>query len=302
MPRAFRVDARNFAITYPNQANSDALSIRVLIDRFTALGSSYGIVCQELHEDGTPHYHALVQFPKKKDVCNQAFFDIAGCHPNVQGCRSVSDWSDYIMKTPNYEHYGQPTINNKQGYTIPDWENDSWAQWVCKCASARLPFQYAKAVYDNYTSTNSMLTIGEDYEQPPEAVIVNTTLQEFNIDTSEKTLIIVGPSGCGKTTWALKKAPKPALWVTHIDDLKHLTAKHKCIIFDDITFNHFPVQSQIHLVDSQQPRTIHIRYRTITIPRGIKRIFTCNEDPVNMGHAAVERRVDYLDLRSRRSL
>lgn len=33
-------------------------------------------------------------------------------------------------------------------------------------------------------------------------------------------LSVVGPAGCGKTTWAKASAPKPALFVSHIDQLK----------------------------------------------------------------------------------
>ena len=62
--------------------------------------------------------------------------------------------------------------------------------------------------------------------------------------------------------WARIWMPKPALFVTHIDQLKHLRADyHKSIIFDDMHFNGdengkgaWPRTSQIAIVDRENGR------------------------------------------------
>jgi len=111
----------------------------------------------------------------------------------------------------------------------------------------------------------------------------------------EKALILIGDSGIGKTTAAKQIIPKPTLFVSHIDDLKHFKSEiHKSILFDDVCFNHYPVQSQIHLVDFDNPRSIHVRYGVAKIPAGIAKIFTCNEDPLNLLHPAISRRVQVI--------
>lgn len=111
----------------------------------------------------------------------------------------------------------------------------------------------------------------------------------------EKAIIIRGPTGCGKTTWAKYYAPKPALFVTHIDDLRQLQPRHKSIIFDDMDFRHTPRTAQIHLVDRYDIRSIHVRYGTVSIPAGIVKIFTCNEYPFTEDDA-IKRRVFYFNL------
>lgn len=91
----------------------------------------------------------------------------------------------------------------------------------------------------------------------------------------DKPTIIWGEPGIGKTQYALAHFEKPLL-VSHMDDLGNLTEDHDGIVFDDMSFNHMPRTGQIHLVDNLT-RSIHIRYKTATIPAGIKRIFTTNE-------------------------
>lgn len=99
----------------------------------------------------------------------------------------------------------------------------------------------------------------------------------LSLFTNPKTLILWGESGTGKTTIALNLLPK-ALVVSHIDDLKNYNSSSHCgIIFDDMSFTHTPREAQIHLVDWDLPRSIHIRYGTAHIPSHTPKIFTTNQ-------------------------
>lgn len=106
--------------------------------------------------------------------------------------------------------------------------------------------------------------------------------------------IIWGASGIGKTQFALAHFNKPLL-VSHIDDLKAFNPDiHDGIVFDDMNFTHIPRTAQIHLLDIDQPRSIHIRYSTCTIPANTKKIFTTNEEGAfifNLEDEAIKRRV-----------
>lgn len=91
-----------------------------------------------------------------------------------------------------------------------------------------------------------------------------------------KPVFITGSAGTGKTTWALWHFKNPIL-VSHIDDLKRFDARtNDGLVFDDMTFTHWPPTSCIHIVDMEHDRTINVRYGTVTIPAWTKRIFTTN--------------------------
>lgn len=109
------------------------------------------------------------------------------------------------------------------------------------------------------------------------------------------TLLIIGEAGIGKTTWAKQMMPRPILFVSHMDDLRKFKPNfHKSILFDDVKINHMPETAQIHLVDTENPRSIHVRYGTVRIPARTPKVFTCNTFPVTHELAAIKRRTQLL--------
>lgn len=91
-----------------------------------------------------------------------------------------------------------------------------------------------------------------------------------------KSIVITGTSGIGKTQYALSQFTRPLL-ISHIDDLKNLRPHHNGLVFDDMSFQHWPPQSCIHLLDLELPRSINVKYGTVTIPSLLPRIFTSNK-------------------------
>lgn len=119
-------------------------------------------------------------------------------------------------------------------------------------------------------------------------------LDKETLPTDLYSTVIVGQTGIGKTSWAVKYAPKPAIIVSHIEDLKAYQPNiHKSIIFDDISFRERHLQAQIHLVDSDLPRSIHVRWGTVQLPPKVIKIFTCNEFPFEQ-HPAILRRIKFI--------
>jgi len=168
----------------------------------------------------------------------------------------------------------------------------SEGEFLAYCSVHRL--LYAKAIWDNY-HTDTMMTLSSDMNfegdiDPRFQRLVDKTEFHENL-----TLLIVGEAGIGKTTWAKRTIPKPCLFVTHIDDLrKFKVGYHLSILFDDVSVTHFPETAQIHLVDWENTRSVHVRYGTARIPAGIRKIFTCNTLPVSICNAAVLRRTQVL--------
>lgn len=105
------------------------------------------------------------------------------------------------------------------------------------------------------------------------------TADQFTIPLQglAKTTLICGPSNFGKTHYACAHFKHPLI-CSHIDNLKQLTPDHDGIIFDDMSFKHYPPESVIHLLDKEFARTINVRYGTTSIPANTKKIFTHNSD------------------------
>jgi len=91
-----------------------------------------------------------------------------------------------------------------------------------------------------------------------------------------RAVVFTGISGAGKTAFALAHFSSPRM-VSHIDDLKEFNPlEHDGLVFDDMSFGHWPVTSCIHIIDMEYDRTINCRYNVGYIPAKFPRIFTSN--------------------------
>lgn len=125
-------------------------------------------------------------------------------------------------------------------------------------------------------------------------------LASFNIppivDLHLYAYILEGSTKIGKTSYAFAHFKNP-LFVSDIDDLKLLSKEHDAIIFDDMEFSHWPVTSQIHLVDMEYTRSVRCRNINATIPALLPRIFTCNPGRFPFSYdPAIERRIVRIQL------
>jgi len=285
MPNAarFRVYAKNFSLTYSNIQQQEAeFSKEDLHEHLCQLrGVTWAEVSKELHQDGNTHFHALVVFNTRTNIRDVAFFDYQGVHPNIQGCRNLQAWRNYIRKDGDFcggpddeAEGGAEDLGPRFSYCR---QCTTLEEWIEYCIQEKIQHAYCKWIWDLVHAPNDPSTI----EEAPQGGEMWEQLREFRYDDfTRKCLVLVGPTGCGKTTWALTYAPKPCLLVSHMDDLKKFDpSKHKSIVFDDMDFKHFPVTGQIHLVDQFQPRSIHCRYTVSSIPASTPKIFTANERP-----------------------
>jgi hypothetical protein len=165
--------------------------------------------------------------------------------------------------------------------------------WFEYCATEKVSFQYAQYFWNRLHGDFCTLL---DDEHEGETC---TALDSFKYSGDcRRSIVLRGPSGCGKTTWAKRNAPKPCLFVSHVDQLKLFRpGYHKSIIFDDVSFCHTPRTNQIALVDCDNTRAIHCRHAVATIPPGIAKIFTCNEWPVDKQDEAIARRCKFYTIR-----
>lgn len=301
----FRLRCKFVLLTW-SQCDTDHVSVFNTIDRYLAVTKC--VIARESHQDGNPHFHAYVEFEHTPDRILSNQLDINGTHPNCKPkgckgarkaaeeyCRKGNDWINF-----GYDEEQEDDSDDSRPHSICEQiaKFDLWTDAIDWGFRNNVSFHYIQAAY------NSRLSLPPPtYDTGDEILgtIRSDTLRFMQYDASaSRALILEGPTGCGKTTWAKRNMPRPSLFVSHIDDLKHLRpGYHVSIIFDDMSFTGdeggrgaWPITSQIHLVDFENQRSIHCRYINTVIPAGIHKCFTCNVGRYPLAHdAAIQRRV-----------
>lgn len=250
----------------------------------------YIVVSKELHENGDPHLHAVIIMKKKMNIKSQTFFDIEAFHPNVQSAKKLIECVKYVKKDGEFIEEGTPPKTKTNPKKLTPLNEVTTEELFNYCVQNKVGYGYYKEELSRRHTVNNDIT-----EETPVKGEMIWYLNCLSPDYS-KCAVLVGSSGCGKTTWAKKNSMKPALFVSHLDTLKKFKPNyHKTIIFDDMKFTHLPEQAQIHLVDMDDPREIHIRYGTVQIPSNVWKIFTCNERPFSH-HPAIDRRIREINI------
>lgn len=281
------MDATTFFLTYPRCTLTQD-------DVWAALQSIKPVVWArvaiEAHEDGTPHVHVCVRFGERCRARNNAgFFDLGIYHGNYQVARQVRRVLEYCSKGGNFVDHG-PVPTTTAASTLASLKEKASAGdrdgFDELALEARMSFQWASHIWARHgTAGNTILEAGGGTE----------CMQLQGLQFDGGSTLVVGPSGCGKSTWAKRVAPKPALWVRHLDDLKLLSKEHKCIIFDDMEFSHLPRSTQIYIADQDDVATIHCRNTNARIPANTPKIFTANSFPFTRDEA-IERRLRVVNI------
>jgi len=284
----FKFDSATCFLTY---AQSD-LSIDQVYQFLQSIKPvTWARICKENHADGGTHIHAVARWSTRVQSRNSRFLDIGSQHPNIQTIRSIKHALNYVAKDGEFEDFG--TVPSDGGSDINLLEaaaTCSEAEYYKLCLQKRIPYQYANKFWQ--LGAKHSCEIGEDYVPDLTRESMELMLTPLPLGTT----VLVGASGIGKTSWAKRLAPKPALWVRHLDVLRTFRTKyHKSIIFDDMSFLHLPRETQIHLTDQTDEAHIHCRYGHAVIPANTPKIFTANNYPF-LEDPAIDRRVTKIIL------
>nr|AIW42772.1 RepA [Chickpea chlorotic dwarf virus] len=101
MPSAnknFRFQSKYVFLTYPKCSSQRDDLFEFLWEKLTPFLIFFLGVATELHQDGTTHYHALIQLDKKPWIRDPSSFDFEGNHPNIQPARNSKQVLEYISK------------------------------------------------------------------------------------------------------------------------------------------------------------------------------------------------------------
>lgn len=285
----FRLNARNFFLTYSRCDVLPELLLEHFVDRYPRL--RFARVARETHEDGGFHLHALLKFATKHDCRNEREFDFEEHHPKIEASRNFGKSLHYITKDGEYCDYSEEDFNLDERDDIPEPEDfESQGLFLRECLRQHIPFGYAQQFWKLSVAPDRHLR-SNTYP----GTVTNTILSSFAPARGAST-VLVGPSGIGKTSAAIKSLPTPILLASHIDDLRHLSGDTQSIVFDDMDFQHWPRTAQIHLVDTDLPRSINVRYGTVGIPAHMTKVFTANTFPFTANDEAILRRLTIIDL------
>ncbi|AXF50874.1 replication-associated protein [Stipagrostis associaed virus] len=290
----YRIRGQALLLTY-SQTSLDQNDLAAF--HHEQLPISYYLLANETHQDNGRHYHVYLETEKRFDITNVRRFDFGGEHPNTQVPRNREATINYCKKEGDYWELGRPATNasrqqhlcEETTFSTGDCRNfEKEIDWIDHCITNKIQFGYCARIWAlhnikplKYITNDSIFN----------GVVTHPTLMLPIQPDPAKATVVIGPTGVGKTVWAKRNSIKPALLIRHLEDLKTVDWSYlKTIIFDDMLFRHWPLQTQIHLLDWDEDSSIHARYGNITIPANTHKIFTCNEDPF-IDHEAIFRRI-----------
>lgn len=258
----------------------------------------------ELHKEPGDHpWHVHAAFTRDDEDFRPVEigkrWDICGVHPNVKPARNKAKDLRAIHQYPqkedtdpirNYDDFdtafpeddGTGIGTSFGGGSAANRIAEGWASALAAEDTASALDAIKAADPKDYVLKHQQIKRYFDEKNAP-SFVHKHRMEDFNeppMDWSRlpdrQSLFLIGGNGLGKTHFALAHFECP-LFVDHIDDLKSFRRdKHDGIVFDDVGFSHLHPQALISLYDRALDRTIHVRYGTVKIPGGTKKIFCGN--------------------------
>nr|AFI56599.1 replication associated protein [Tomato leaf curl Sudan virus] len=306
-PKRFQINCKNYFLTYPQCSLTKEEALSQLKNINTPTNKKYIKVCRELHENGEPHLHVLIQFEGKFKCQNQRFFDLvspsraAHFHPNIQGAKSSSDVKSYIDKDGDTLDWGEFQIDGRSARGGQQSANDAYAAAInsgSKSEALRVLRELAPRDYIlQFHNLNSNLD--RIFQEPPAPYIspflsssFNQVPEELEVWVSENvmpsaarpwrpnSIVIEGDSRTGKTMWARSLGPHNYL-CGHLDLSPKVYSNNAWYnVIDDVDphyLKHFK-----EFMGAQRDWQSNTKYgKNIQIKGGIPTIFLCNPGPTS---------------------
>nr|QEX51311.1 replication-associated protein [Okra enation leaf curl virus] len=304
-PKRFLINSKNYFLTYPKCSLTKEEALSQIKNFQTPTSKKYIKICRELHENGEPHLHVLIQFEGKYKCQNQRFFDLvspsrsAHFHPNIQGAKSSSDVKSYIDKDGDTLEWGEFQIDGRSARGGQQTANDAYAAALnagSKSEALRvikelapkdyvLQFHNLNAnldriftppveVYVSPFSSSSFDQVPEELEEWAAENVVDAAARPHR----PQSIVIEGDSRTGKTMWARSLGPHNYL-CGHLDLSPKVYANDAWYnVIDDVDphfLKHFK-----EFMGAQRDWQSNTKYgKPVQIKGGIPTIFLCNPGP-----------------------
>nr|QTT61788.1 replication-associated protein [Opuntia virus 2-DBG_56] len=309
MPRkgSFCVKAKNIFLTYPQCSLSKEEVLHQLQHIHLPSNKKYIKIARELHEDGQPHLHVLIQFEGKVQITNNRLFDLvsptrsAHFHPNIQGAKSSSDVKSYIDKDGDTLEWGEFQIDGRSARGGCQKANESYAK-ALNASSIEEALQILKEEQpkDYFLQHHNILSNAQKiFQRPPQPwnppyplssfTNVPEEMQEWADDyfgrplnqrpIRPKSIIIEGNSRTGKTSWA-RSLGKHNYLSGHLDFNANVYSNEvEYNVIDDVAPTYLKMKHWKELIGAQRDWQSNCKYgKPVQIKGGIPAIILCNPD------------------------
>ncbi|AEX37945.1 replication-associated protein [Sauropus leaf curl virus] len=309
MPRAgrFSIKAKNYFLTYPQCSLTKEEALSQIQNLKTPTNKKYIKICRELHEDGSPHLHVLIQFEGKYNCSNNRFFDLvsptraAHFHPNIQGAKSSSDVKSYLDKDGDTLDWGEFQIDARSARGGCQNANDACAEALnagskeaaLNIIREKLPKDYIFQFHNLNANLDRIFSppvevfvspfLASSFDQVPEEL--ECWAEENVRDAAARpwrpvSIVIEGESRTGKTMWARSLGPHNYL-CGHLDLSPKIYSNDAWYnVIDDVDphyLKHFK-----EFMGAQRDWQSNTKYgKPIQIKGGIPTIFLCNPGPTS---------------------
>nr|UFP62870.1 AC1 [African cassava mosaic virus] len=298
----FRVQAKNVFLTYPKCSIPKEHLLSFLQTLSLPSNPKFIKICRELHQNGEPHLHALIQFEGKITITNNRLFDCVhpSCstsfHPNIQGAKSSSDVKSYLDKDGDTVEWGQFQIDGRSARGGQQSANDAYAKALNSGSKSEALNVIRELVPKDFVLQFHNLNSNLDriFQEPPAPYVspfscssfdqVPVEIEEWVADNVRdsaarpwrpNSIVIEGDSRTGKTMWARSLGPHNYL-CGHLDlSPKVFTNDAWYNVIDDVQ----PLKKFIFEKRNWGSKT---KYgKPVQIKGGIPTIFLCNPGPTS---------------------
>nr|UUV61484.1 C1 [Tomato mottle leaf curl virus] len=305
LPKKFLINSKNYFITYPHCSLSKEEALSQLLALKTPTNKKFIRITRELHEDGEPHLHVLIQFEGKYRCTNCRFFDLVSptrsthFHPNVQGAKSSSDVKTYMEKDGDFIDHGVFQIDGRSARGGQQSANDTYAK-VLNAGSImealnilreEQPKDFVLQHHNIRSNLERIFRKAPEPWAPPYPLSSFTEVPEemqdwaddyFGMDPAARperpiSIIIEGDSRTGKTMWARALGPHNYL-SGHLDfNSRVYSNEAEYNVIDDITPHYLKMKHCKELIGAQKDWQSNCKYgKPVQIKGGIPSIVLCN--------------------------
>lgn len=274
---AFRLNARNVFLTYP-KCDASRERLQEALSDLQPKPLQWAIAREE-HKDGTLHLHALVGYGAKVNIRDERHWDFDGFHPHVEAVRSTKATLAYCQKEDpeplivGWKSCGPGKRGRDEGEYL-QLARDGDIEGAIQRFAEEYPKEYTINKPRVEENLRSLATKPSEPDWPIDA------FQEAAEDwvPRSRALFLWGPSGYGKTQYAQALIGRGVYVIRHMDQLKAMPRDCPGVVFDDMSFLHWPRDAVIHLLDLEVDSGINVKHGCVVIPKGMPRIFTHNYD------------------------